>query len=160
MGSAPRVLLSANIFSAHDQPYFGGVASLNIRQYQDSDREAVWEFHNIALTAVGAHAGNGPWDDDFQRVEEVYLGNGGDFLVGEYDDKLVAMGALKRTTDGLAEIKRVRVQEPMHPDMHHHEMTLLRPADVMRMEAHDYWTGYTVRSRAECCQGVEPVLSS
>lgn len=82
---------------------------LRIRQYRDSDQTGVWELHNVALTAVGAHAGNGPWDDDFQHIKEVYLDNGGEFLVGEYEGQIVAMGALKRTSDTVAEVKRVRV---------------------------------------------------
>ena len=53
--------------------------------------------------------GNGPWDDDIRHIEEVYLQSGGEFLVGEYDGQVVAMGALKRSSAEHAEIKRMRV---------------------------------------------------
>ena len=53
-----------------------------------------------------------PWDDDIFAIEEVYLKHQGEFLVGECDGLLVAMGALKRTGPERAEIKRMRV----HPD--------------------------------------------
>jgi ribosomal protein S18 acetylase RimI-like enzyme len=82
---------------------------LKIRKYQPSDKEAVWNLHNLALSQVGAHLGPGPWDDDFHNIEGIYLENDGEFLVGECDSQVVAMGALKRTSNELAEIKRMRV---------------------------------------------------
>ena len=82
---------------------------LKIRQYQTIHKEAVWDLHNIALSQVGAHLGPGPWDDDFQNIEGVYLANNGEFLVGEYEGQVVAMGAIKKSSNELAEIKRMRV---------------------------------------------------
>lgn len=82
---------------------------LEIRRYQSGDQSSVWELHNIALEAVGAHAGNGPWDDDLNQIEAVYLANRGEFLVESCDGRVVAMGALKATTNQRAEIKRMRV---------------------------------------------------
>jgi ribosomal protein S18 acetylase RimI-like enzyme len=83
-----------------------------IRRYRPCDHDAVWELHNLALEATGAHGGSGPWDDDLHHVEEAYLRSGGEFLVGTLDGRVVAMGALKRLTEERAEIKRMRV----HPD--------------------------------------------
>jgi ribosomal protein S18 acetylase RimI-like enzyme len=85
---------------------------LQIRRYRPQDHDAVWNLHNVALWQVGAHAGNGPWDDDLHNIEGVYLNNGGEFLVGLLDAQIVAMGALKRISDEKAEVKRMRV----HPD--------------------------------------------
>jgi ribosomal protein S18 acetylase RimI-like enzyme len=82
-----------------------------IRRYEPRDREVIWELHNQALNAVGAHGGNGPWDDDLHHVEEIYL-RGGEFLVVEVGGRVVAMGALRAAGDGVGEIKRMRV----HPD--------------------------------------------
>ena len=53
----------------------------------------------------------GDWDNDLGNIEEVYLKNG-DFIVGELNNKIVAMGAFKKISDNKAEIKRIR----MHPD--------------------------------------------
>ena len=86
-------------------------ATLHIRRYESRDHDQVWELHNVALWQVGAHAGNGPWDEDLHRIEQVYL-NDGEFLVGEVDGGIVAMGALRRSGEDSAEIKRMRV----HPD--------------------------------------------
>ena len=83
-----------------------------VRRYLPADHDAVWELHNLALNQVGAHAGNGPWDDDLHHIEEDYLRNNGEFLVGVLDDRIVAMGALKYVDRERAKIMRMRV----HPD--------------------------------------------
>ena len=85
---------------------------MKIRQFRREDAEAVWNLHNLALHDVGAHAGDGPWDDDLHAIEDVYLKRGGDFLVGFVDDRLVTMVALKKTDPRRAELKRMRV----HPN--------------------------------------------
>ncbi len=85
---------------------------MEIRPFKPSDAEAVWELHNLALQETGAHLGNGPWDDDLKNIPEVYKQNQGCFLVGVLDNRIVAMGALKRTDMNRGEIKRMRV----HPD--------------------------------------------
>ncbi len=71
--------------------------TLEVRRYRSSDHDAVWALHNEALAPTGAHVGNGVWDKDLHQIEDVYLNNGGEFLVGIYDGQLIAMGALKRT---------------------------------------------------------------
>ncbi len=86
---------------------------LVIRRYEARDYDAVWALHNLALEQVGAHAGNGPWDEDLHRIEDAYLRDGGEFLVGQLSERIVAMGAFRRMGSGRAEIKRMRV----HPDV-------------------------------------------
>ena len=85
------------------------VGVMEIRRYIESDHDEVWNLHNLALNEVEAHGGNGPWDDDFHHVATVYLNNGGEFLVGICEGKIVAIGALMKVTSTLAEIKRMRV---------------------------------------------------
>lgn len=80
-----------------------------LRRYTTADQQAVEHLHVFALQQIGAYLGHGLWDDDIYSIEEVYLKNQGEFLIGEYDGLLVAMGALKRTTPQRAEIKRMRV---------------------------------------------------
>ena len=85
-------------------------AELAIRRYEESDREAVWELHNLALHGIGAHPGNGEWDDDLRDVRGAYLEAGGEFLVGLVEGQVVAMGALKRTSPERAEVTRMRIR--------------------------------------------------
>ncbi|GHO78570.1 GNAT family N-acetyltransferase [Ktedonobacter sp. SOSP1-85] len=87
-----------------------------LRRYEPADREAVEHLHVHAIQQTGAYLGRGPWDDDVYAIEEVYLQNGGEFLIGECDGQFVAMGAFKRTGPERAEIKRMRV----HPDHQGH----------------------------------------
>ena len=83
-----------------------------LRRYEPADREAVEHLHVYAIQQMGAYLGRGPWDDDVYAIEETYLQNQGEFLIGECDGEFVAMGAFRRTGPGRAEIKRMRV----HPD--------------------------------------------
>lgn len=83
-----------------------------IRRYRSADHDEVWELHKLALQEAGAFAGKGPWNDDLHQIERVYLHDGGEFLVGVCNSRIVAMGAFRRTGDERAEIKRMRV----HPE--------------------------------------------
>ncbi|HCI82389.1 MAG TPA: GNAT family N-acetyltransferase [Ktedonobacter sp.] len=80
-----------------------------LRRYSPADREAVEYLHVYAIQQAGAYLGRGPWDDDVYNIEEAYLNNHGEFLVGEWDGVFVAMGALHRTSSERAQIKRMRV---------------------------------------------------
>ena len=84
---------------------------MEIRQYQAGDCDAVWALHKLSMQQVAADLGDGAYTD-LHQIEQVYLNNRGEFLVGILDGRLVAMGAVKRTTDERAEVKRMRV----HPD--------------------------------------------
>jgi GNAT superfamily N-acetyltransferase len=83
---------------------------LIIRQYQPIDKGSVRELHIQALEPTGAMLPGGPWnDDDLSDISNQYLTNGGEFLVGILDNRIVCMGALKKKSDTAGEIKRMRV---------------------------------------------------
>jgi len=82
---------------------------LKIRRYQSADSDIVWQLHNAAIGPTGAHLGADSWYEDIQNIEQVYLQNGGEYLVGEYDGQIVVMGALKRSSAERAEVRRMRV---------------------------------------------------
>ena len=94
----------------HDQLATEG-SGLHIRRHEESDHDQVWRLHNDALKSTGADYDAGPWADDLNRIREVYFSNG-EFLVGEDDGRIVAMGAIRRRTPDCAEVKRMRV----HPE--------------------------------------------
>ena len=99
--------------AAREQPGNMPSQHLLVRRYESRDRDAVWALHHRALNAAGAHAGSGEWDGDLHHIEQQYLAAGGEFLVGEIDGRIVAMGALLRVSPDRAEIKRMRV-DPGH----------------------------------------------
>ncbi|SDK91290.1 GNAT family N-acetyltransferase [Nonomuraea jiangxiensis] len=83
---------------------------LKIRRYRWSDLDTILALHRICLAEVGLVPGDGVYyDDDFPRIQEIYLGCGGDFLVGEVASRVVAMGGLKPVDTRTAEICRLRV---------------------------------------------------
>ena len=95
------------------EPHFGcgrAGSMLRIRQYRDTDENAVWLLHHEGLLSTGAHLGDGPWDDDLRQIRTHYLDRLGDFLVGELDGQVVAMGALRPADERFGEIKRMRVR--------------------------------------------------
>ena len=46
---------------------------------------------------------------DLVSVEDFYLRSRGEFLLGFIDERLVAMGGFKWLSDGLAELRRMRI---------------------------------------------------
>lgn len=79
-----------------------------IRRYRAADHDSVRRLHDVAMHEAGIHLGEGPWYEDLDEIEDAYLDNGGEFLVGAFGDEVVAMGAVK-TTEDLAEIEYMRV---------------------------------------------------
>ena len=86
------------------------IEPLHIRRYEPGDKHALRRLHDDALNEVGAHLGSGPWDEDLAEIEGVYLESGGEFLVGTLVGEVVAMGAIKRVSPDVAEVKRMRVR--------------------------------------------------
>lgn len=85
---------------------------LLIRQFQSGDEEAVRNLHWLALPTKTLLL-SGPWDDDdLYNIKDKYLNNGGDFLVGFLRNNLVCMGALRKVSENVGEIRLMRV----HPD--------------------------------------------
>lgn len=95
---------------------------LTLRRYRPEDFEAVRKLHFEGLEAVWARMGDPSLDEDLNRVEEVYLAGGGEFLVGIVGERVVAMGALERTSGQRAEIKRMRVRPEYWRRVHGQEM--------------------------------------
>ena len=83
--------------------------SLHIRRFEPGDGEDVRRLHEAALREVGAFIEDPELDEDLLDIEASYLGSG-EFLIGELEGRMVAMGALRRTGPDLAEVKRMRVE--------------------------------------------------
>ncbi len=72
------------------------LSELEIRRYEPRDAETVWDLHVRALGDAGAYDEEyAHLDADLRRVEATFLESGGEFLVGEVDGDVVAMGALQ-----------------------------------------------------------------
>jgi GNAT superfamily N-acetyltransferase len=88
---------------------------LVLKRYEASDLQAVWALHQHASQVAGVPTPE-PYFSDLNDIAAAFLNNGGEFVVGEYDGHIVAMGGLKRTACDRAEITRMRV----HPDFQRH----------------------------------------
>jgi ribosomal protein S18 acetylase RimI-like enzyme len=87
----------------------GASGELQVRQFEAGDARAVGQLHHGGRTAAGAHSGRGGWDEDLGSVPATYLDDGGEFLVGLCDGRLVAMGGVRHVTDTVGELTRMRV---------------------------------------------------
>lgn len=85
------------------------MTKLVIRQYESRDKEEVFNLHVRALKNEYAYLYTGTWEKDFENIEGIYLNNRGEFLVGTIDNKIVAMGGLRKKTDDIVELRRMRV---------------------------------------------------
>ena len=84
------------------------IPGFKVRSYKDIDKNKVFRLHSFALKKANAFFKHGHWDEDFKNIEKIYVKNNGEFLVGFLNNKLIAMGALKRISKNVAEIKRMR----------------------------------------------------
>ena len=80
-----------------------------IRQYQDSDKNVVWQLHVDGLDQTGSFIFNPALDSDFENIRGIYINNDGEFFVASLDDTVIGMGALRKIDSNTAEIKRMRV---------------------------------------------------
>ncbi|GLW90447.1 GNAT family N-acetyltransferase [Actinokineospora globicatena] len=74
-----------------------------LRQPVLADATAIVELHQRTVDSAG------PRDDDLTDVARYYLDAGGDFVVGSLGGFVLAMGGLRRTVDGAAEVRRMGV---------------------------------------------------
>jgi ribosomal protein S18 acetylase RimI-like enzyme len=94
--------------SRTDRPA-SAIGELQIRRFEAGDAPAVRRLHDLALTEAGVHFSRSLWDQDLDAIPATYLDDGGEFLVGLSDGRLVAMGALRHVTDTRGEVKRTEV---------------------------------------------------
>jgi ribosomal protein S18 acetylase RimI-like enzyme len=89
-----------------------------IRQYRDSDRPTVWALSQLPHLGETADPAvpldlperDGPGSfDDLRNIHESFIGRGGDFLVIEFDSRVVAMGGIIPNERDQAEVLRIRV---------------------------------------------------
>ncbi len=81
---------------------------LVIRRYKPSDFDQVWDLHKLALKESGFDFGIGPWDDDIQDIESLYINRGGEFLVGLINDQIIVMGGLLKLDQRTVKLRRMR----------------------------------------------------
>ena len=82
-------------------------STLAIRRYRPADAGRVRDLDAAAMEATNAFADSVP-DVDPRYIPAEYVGVGGDFLVGELENRIVAMGAFRPVTGYLGTRRRTR----------------------------------------------------
>mgnify|MGYP000106120059 CR=1 FL=1 len=81
---------------------------MNIRRYRPADAVPVRRLHERVLRAAGTDPADIADPEDIEHITAAYLDSGGEFLVVEDGDEIVAIGGLK--VDGqTGELYRMRV---------------------------------------------------
>jgi ribosomal protein S18 acetylase RimI-like enzyme len=84
--------------------------TLEFRQFEQRDHGQVRALHEAALRATNAFAERGAWDSDLDDISANYIRKNGSFVVGMLADEVVAIGAFRELSPGVAELKRMRVR--------------------------------------------------
>lgn len=82
---------------------------LQLRRYQPQDNITVKALHHTGLKQFGADA-DPFYDSDLDDIEDTYINNRGDFLVGLCNNEIVGIGAIRKLSETCGEIKRIRVR--------------------------------------------------
>jgi GNAT superfamily N-acetyltransferase len=89
----------------------GESGGLEVRRFAAGDACAVHALDDAAMSASRAR---GRRDADLDSIAAAYLQDGGEFLVGIRDGRLIAMGTLRHVTDAVAELDRIQVHAAFH----------------------------------------------
>ena len=92
-----RAARLGDLLRVQAEPPIWTFRDLRLRRYRADDHDTVLHLHREGLAQVGLRPGDGVYyDHDFFRMEDIYLRDDGEFLVGELDGRIVAMGGLRR----------------------------------------------------------------
>lgn len=83
--------------------------SMRLIRYLPVYLEPMLALHRSAIEGFDLGMTQQQDEADLTAIENVYLGNGGDFLLGFIDETLMAMGGFKRLSPGSAELRRMRI---------------------------------------------------
>ena len=86
---------------------------LKIRRYKAEDNAAAKALNYAGLAQMISDVnwkGIEVADADYDDIENIYINNRGDFLVGTIKGEVVVTGAVKKLDEACGEIKRIRVK--------------------------------------------------
>ncbi len=82
---------------------------MRLIRYRSEYQEPMLKLHRGAIEGFTLGMSQQQDEADLMAVEEVYLRNRGEFLLGLVGERLVAMGGFKWLSEGLAELRRMRI---------------------------------------------------
>lgn len=75
--------------------------------------ESMLALHRSAMDGFDTGINSHDEEADLRAVDEIYLLNGGEFLIGLLDETVIAMGGFKPLSDTTAELKRMRIRSDL-----------------------------------------------
>jgi ribosomal protein S18 acetylase RimI-like enzyme len=91
-----------------------GVNNMLIRRYQVKDNKRVKELHYAGVQQIDPdpERPDNPFiDGDLDNIEDAYINNRGDFIIGMIKDEIMAMGTLQKVSESRGEIRRIRIRQ-------------------------------------------------
>lgn len=86
---------------------------MRLIRYQPEYQEPMLALNRSAMEGFALGMSQLQEEADLVGIEDVYLRSRGEFLVGIIDGRLVAMGGFKRLSDGVAELRRMRIAQDL-----------------------------------------------
>ena len=86
---------------------------MRLIRYHDDYFEPMLALHRSALVGIPLGMSQKEDEADLRAIKQVYLGGGGEFLLGFIHERLIAMGGFKRLTDASAELRRMRIEREL-----------------------------------------------
>ncbi|MGH8019502.1 MAG: GNAT family N-acetyltransferase [Opitutaceae bacterium] len=82
---------------------------MRFERYNVSFESAVIQLHRSSLVGISHGYAQEEEERNLREIDAEYLRDGGEFLLGFIEDRLVAIGGFKIVGDAVAEVKRVRI---------------------------------------------------
>ena len=82
---------------------------MRLIRYRSEFQEPMLALHRSAIEGFDLGMSRQQDEADLAAVEDAYLRDGGEFLLGFVGERLVAMGGFERQVDGVAELRRMRI---------------------------------------------------
>ncbi len=87
--------------------------SLRFIRYRPEYQQPMLALHRSAVEGFTLGISQEQDEADLAAVEQVYLREGGEFLIGLLGERLIAMGGFKRLSQTSAELRRMRINREL-----------------------------------------------
>ena len=78
-------------------------------RYDTQHQDAMLALHRSSIVGFDLGMSRQQDEADLLAIDRVYLLDGGEFLLGFINETLIAMGGFKKTSESVAELRRMRV---------------------------------------------------
>jgi GNAT superfamily N-acetyltransferase len=84
-----------------------------LTRYESKYLEQILALHRSAMDGFVTGINQHDEEADLLSIEQAYINDGGEFLVGLWDERIIAMGGFHRLSDTTAELRRMRIRKDL-----------------------------------------------